>query len=678
MEIFRNVRRVLLAVLLVQLFVGCDRAVETPAQGSKNLGTDDATAVRDKTSEIAVQSDRVTLPDPAVDREWLAQQGDAQRIRAKSVEVFSDFRFRDQIESSGIDFRHFIVDDAGKAYKAVHYDHGNGVAIADIDNDQLLDIYFISQAGSNGLYRNLGEGRFANVTKQAGVSVDDAIGVSASFADIDNDGDADLYVTNVRSPNRLFLNRGDGTFEDVSRASGIDVNEHSSGATFFDYNRDGRLDLFLSVVGEYTTNETLPVSAQRVTRDSGQTKNDYWVGHRDAFSGHLKPERFRRSRLFRNDGDATFSDVTEEVGLIDEGWTGDATVVDFNNDLWPDLYALNMQGNDHYWVNMGGTRFENQQASVFPRTPWGAMGVKSFDIDNDGHFDLLISDMHSDMSEDIGPEHEKLKATWIEKNWSPNFLKTNGASVYGNALFKNNGSGQFEEVSDAVNLENYWPWGVSVGDLNADGWQDVVIISSMNFPFRYVPNKVYLNVLGQQFFDAEFALGIEPRQDGEMTQAWFDLDCSAGDRDHKLCDGRDGTLAVHGAKGSRSAVLFDLDTDGDLDIVTNEFGNRPQVLISDLAQVQASKLNYLEIQLIGRTSNRDGIGATVTVVVEGHRLAHHHDGKSGYLSQSRTPLYVGLGKHTNVDSIEVRWPSGVRQKLKGPIASGQRLQIEES
>ena len=134
---------------------------------------------------------------------------------------FTTFQFTDELVQSGISFKHRIVDDAGKTYKAAHYDHGNGIAIADVDGDGLSDVYFVSQVGGNQLWRNVGGGRFQNITAAAGVAVPGKVGVSASFADIDNDGDADLYVTTVRGGNMLFENDGSGRFRDISAASGL-------------------------------------------------------------------------------------------------------------------------------------------------------------------------------------------------------------------------------------------------------------------------------------------------------------------------------------------------------------------------------------------------------------------------------------------------------------------------
>ena len=570
--------------------------------------------------------------------------------------------------------------------KAVHYDHGNGIAVADVDGDGREDIYFISQVGTNELYRNLGGGKFENITEKAAVALVEQIGVTASFADTDNDGDPDLYVTTVCSGNFFFENEGAGKFKDITKSCGLEYTGHSSAGVFFDYDRDGLLDLFLANVGKYTTEEKGPAYGNYLTnRPPGDAT--YYVGYPDAFSGHLKPERAEQSILYKNLGENRFVDVTEKMGLVDTSWTGDASPLDANQDGWPDLYILNMQGHDEYYENDQGKRFVKKSRKLFPRTSWGSMGIKVFDYDNDGQLDIYITDMHTDMVEILRPHEEKIK---IRRHYDMSYLHTDGNHVMGNAFFRNQGSGVYHEISAENGAENFWPWGLSVGDFNADGYDDVFIASSMNFNFRYAVNSVLLNNRGKHFLDSEFILGVEPRRGGRTAKVWFELDCDGADRDTRTAPDlglpdsfckdlngktRKGRVTYWDALGSRSSVIFDLDGDGDLDIVTNDFNSEPMVLISNLTEKK--KIHFIKVKLVGIKSNRSGLGAKVIVRAGTEVYTKVQDGKSGYLSQSLFPLYFGLGEVDQVDQIEVSWPSGSKQVIKGPVQTNRLIEIKE-
>ena len=609
---------------------------------------------------------------------WLVERARQEAELAARSRVTHDFRFTDQRQASGITFENRVVDDAGSAYKLVHYDHGSGLCAADVDGDGLPDLYFTTQLRTNELWKNQGKGRFLNVTKEAGLEMPDAIAVGCSFADIDNDGDPDLFVTTVRHGNRLFENLGNGTFRDITQAAGVGYVGHSSGAVFFDYDGDGLLDLFVTNVGVYTSNERGP--------------GGYYVGLSDAFMGHLHPERAEASILYRNLGGNRFKDVSREVGLVDLSWSGDATALDVNDDGFPDLYVLDMQGGDHLWLNEGGKRFRDATATYFPKSPWGSMGVKVFDFDGDGRLDLFVTSMHPDMWVNIPPgdwaaEGRKADTSTVAAGMIP---EGKDRFIFGNELFANRGGGRFQEVSDSVGVETYWPWGPSVDDLNADGWDDIFIAAGMNFPYRYGINSVLLNEGGRRFLPSEFVVGVEPRPNGATQQVWFTLDCNGANRGHPFCGpcthpesmggacrvDAAGHLTMMGSLGTRAGVATDLDDDGDLDLVTNEFNGRPQVLISDLAQ--RHHVHSLKVRLRGTRSNREGLGAQVTLVLpDGRRILKVLDGKSGYLSQSDLPLYFGLADADHAGAIEVRWPSGRRQSVPGPLKAGQTVEIVE-
>lgn len=607
---------------------------------------------------------KLRYPGEDIGADSLPARKKAQIEAAKEFKVFHDFQFVDELQESGITFRHRAVDDVTKHMRMGHYDHGSAVAVADVDGDGLYDILFLNQVGGNQLWKNLGNGKFKNITEEAGIALPGRVSVAAAFADIDNDGDQDLFITTVRGGNALFENDGHGHFKDISHEAGVDLVAHSSGALFFDFDNDGLVDLLVCNVGKYTTDEKGP--------------DGEFVGIPNAFDGHLHPERYEYPVLYKNMGHNHFKDVTAEVGLNPHGWCGDLDVADLNGNGFPDIYFLNMEGHNHYYENQGGRHFVEKTNELFPKTPWGAMGIKFFDFDNDGRTDLFIADMHSDMSQEPGPENEKLKSTIT---WTDSYLQgTQSDFIFGNALYHNVGNGHFEEVSDRMGVETYWPWGPSVGDLNADGWDDIFIASGMSYPYRYGINSLLLNDHGKKFVDAEFVLGIEPRK--KLYTPWFEIDCSDPNESRAqeqlqstVCVGQSGKSIVMAPRSSRSSVIFDLDNDGDLDIVTNDFNSEPQVFISNLAQRRA--IHWIKVVLVGTISNRDGLGATVRVKAGGQTYMKYNDGKSGYLAQSALPLYFGLDKATSVDAITVDWPSGRKQTVTSRLTINHVIRIVE-
>jgi enediyne biosynthesis protein E4 len=660
-----------LATVVLSGVGGC----KSNAGGSsaKNLATTDARASPPRAVGEA-PSRALYVPADVAHPEWMKGRKDAQLASAASIAALHDYRFEDRIAASGIAFHHVSSIDVGKDYRAIHYDHGTGVAVADVDGDGLIDLYFVNQIGKNALYKNLAGGRFEDMTERAGVGVGDRACVGASFADVDNDGAPDLFVTSVRDGNLLFHNDGHGHFTDITRQAGVGgTHGHSSGAVFFDYDGDGWLDLFVTNVGAYTT---------AVRRDGAP-----YEGFKDAFSGHLHPERSERSILYHNLGGGRFEDVTEASGLLHTAWSGDASAFDYDGDGRPDLYVLAMQGHGELWHNLGGGHFEAVGRRVFPKTPWGSMGIQVLDWNGDGKLDLFVTDMHTDMATSLQPGEEKKKhdpATMFPLR----FLGTDGNHVLGNALFTNQGDGKFVEMSDAANVETGWPWGASAADLNADGWPDLFVTAGMNYPFRYEGNSVLLNEGGKRFADAEFVLGIEPRS--SLSEPWFSLDCDGDDAPRRECEtdedagvpadptqapARRGPVTVWAARASRSSAIFDLDGDGDLDIVTNNYNDVPQIFVSSLADTH--KVHSLAVRLVGGRSNRDGIGAVVSLRAGGRTQVQQNDGKSGYLSQSVVPLYFGLGDVDHADSITVRWPTGKEQLVRGPLKSGVGLVVKE-
>ena len=616
--------------------------------------------------------------------EWIREIKNEQIANRHQISAFTEFQFEDRRLESGIDFKHQTMTELLKqGGRIFYYRHENGLAIADYDNDGWIDIYFVSHIGSSQLWRNVGSGKFQNVTESAGVGTDGEIAASAGFADYDNDGDPDLFVTTTRIGNILFENQGDGTFHDVTGKVGLDSRFHSSAPVFFDYDGDGWLDLYVLNTGKFT----------------GREKNEehgYFVPVVGAPMLHMREGTSESNKLYRN-VQGEFVDVTEKVGLSDRMWSGDATIMDVNQDGWMDLYVLDMHRSDEVFINQQGMSFQRMTQTYFPRNPHGSQGVNSFDYNNDGFFDLFVTDMHADMiwtnprrpnagvrfkpsqrhlKSDIavsGVPREKLKTHFLKK-------LEDEQVIWGNALFEGaRGSDGmvYRESSDELGLENYWPWGVSVEDVNADGFEDVFITASMNYPWRYWPNSMRLNEGGKKFVEVAGLLNLEPREDEKTKVPIFTRDCAT--EYIKLdCNGKhEGTVEVFGSLGSRSSVIFDLDNDGDLDIVTNENYYYPQVLVSDLSEQK--EINYLKVRFRGVTNNRSGIGTKVVVALpDGQKLHRVYDGKSGFISHSDYPLYIGLGENREFSSIEVTWANGRKQTVPGSSRINRVLWIEEN
>jgi len=544
----------------------------------------------------------------------------------------------------------FLTAEQGETFKINLYDHGCGLAVGDYNGDGFDDIYFLNQLGANALYRNNGDGTFTETAAEAGVALGDRVCVGASFADYDNDGWQDLYVTSTRGGNVLFRNLGNGSFRDVTKEAGLTHVAHSQSAVFFDYDRDGQLDLFLTNTASWTK-DTIDPSTKR------------WEGKGD-FGGLstvvLSPKEF--NVLYRNDGKGHFVDITEQAGLKGRGWAGDAIAFDYNDDGQLDLLVTSMFGRAQLYRNDGG-KFTDVTLDVLGRTPWGGVGARVFDFNNDGRLDIFIVDMHSDMWMGVDRNHTSLELA--KKHERKRFEYYNGPMaerdhslieqeielgrqigfkhdecLFGNACYRNDGGGKFTEVSQSAGLETFWPWGIATGDFDNNGFEDAFITAGMGYPFYYWPNSLLMNQGNGTFVDKASEAGVEPPLRG------FHLP---------------GVIAGKPAvRSSRCAVTADFDHDGRLEIVTNNFNDQPYFFKN-----QYPKQGYIALRLRGTTSSRDAIGALVRLHQNGKVMTRQVSGATGYLSQSSKIVHFGLGAQGAPDQIEITWPSGEKQALKG-------------
>jgi hypothetical protein len=553
--------------------------------------------------------------------------------------------FRDVTAAAGIRFQmRFLPNEQGETYKVNLYDHGCGLAVGDYDGDGREDVYFPNQMGPNALYRNRGDGTFVDVTRAAGVGLGDRICVGAAMDDYDNDGDQDLYVTSTRGGNVLFQNQGNGTFRDVTAQARVQHVGHSQTPLFFDPDRDGDLDLFVTNTAEWTTSQF-------------ESDGNFFAGRGSLAEMARSP--IEHNRFYQNNGDGTFVEATGAAGLRGDGWGGDVAAFDYDQDGWIDLFVTNMFGRSQLYRNEGKGRFIDVTATTLGKTSWGAIGAKACDYNSDGRLDLFVTDMHSDMwmGHDYRAEavEERKKYRFVTGRMAGPGGSSGGAErlaadrlgvdytevLFGNTLFRNEGEGRFKETSDEAGLETFWPWGIASGDFDNDGHLDAFIPSGMGYPFFYWRNSLMMNDGDGSFTDHSRTEGIDPPAGGIY-----------------LPDRIAGNRAV---RSSRCAVAADFDGDGRLDLLTNNFNDHPYYLKN-----QFPPKNYLQLALTGTRSNRDAIGAVIHLFMGKQVLVRQVEGAGGYLSRGSKVVHFGLGEGKQVDRVEIGWPSGARQTLTRP------------
>ena len=513
------------------------------------------------------------------------------------------------------------VDGNEKRKKYIIETTGSGVAFFDYDNDGWPDVFLVNgstlagfpkgQEPTSHLYHNNRDGTFTDVTKKAGVALT-GWGQGVCAGDYDNDGWEDLFVT-FWGHNVLLHNNGDGTFTDVTKKVGLwhDKARWGTGCAFVDYDRDGHLDLFVSEYVDFDPNHT---------PEPGSSSLCQWKG----ISVMCGPRGLKgtRNELYHNNGDGTFSDVSDKTGVskTEPYYCFTALTGDFDNDGWPDIFvACDSTPSLLFHNNHDGTFAEIAVKAGVAYNEDGreeaGMGADAMDYDGDGWLDIIRTNFSDETS----------------------------------TLYHNNGDGTFTDVTSVSGLgtnTQFLGWGTLFVDVDNDGWPDLFMANGHVYP------EVDSNGLSSTFRERKVLYW------NQHNGKFKDISLDAGP----------GMTAPFNSHGVAAA---DFDNDGALEILVNNSHDVPSLLKN-----YGEHGNWISLKLVGTKSNCDAIGARVTVNSGGHQQVQEVRSGGSYISQSDFRLHFGLGKSTEAESVEVRWPSGVRQVFHD-VDADKFYQIQE-
>ena len=547
--------------------------------------------------------------------------------------------------STGVDFSNTITEtDSFNILTHEYIYNGGGVAVADFNKDGLQDLFFTGNEVPNKLYLNKGDLQFKDVSNEAMINVPGRWNSGVVVVDINSDGWLDLYVTatmkkdSLLRANMLFLNKGtngDGVplFEEMAAQYGIADTGYSTMAAFFDYDRDGDLDLYI------LTNEQLtgsPAAYRERVNDGTSPNND---------------------RLYRNNGNGKFSNVSKEAGIIYEGFGLGLGIADFNSDGWPDIYVSNdFLSNDILYINNQDGTFTNKSTEAINHQSHSSMGNDVADFNNDGLPDIVTLDM-------LPETNSRKKSTIGNKSYLTYINNEKYDYDYQyvrNMLHKNNGMANGEAFSEIGQLagvhQTEWSWSPLFADFDNDGNKDLIVTNG--FP-KDITDKDFSNYRAdvQAYVDIKSLVDSIPivripnyafKNNGDLT--FQDVSKSWG-LDHPSF--------------SNGAVFADLDNDGDLDYVTNNINEEAFVFENTLYNKDERSVHFIRIKVEGPPLNAQSIGTKILLYYDSGKMQYAEQQLArGYLSSVEDVIHFGLGNSTIVDSVRVIWPDGNAHKIE--------------
>ncbi|MDR8389539.1 VCBS repeat-containing protein [Aliifodinibius sp. S!AR15-10] len=530
--------------------------------------------------------------------------------------------------------------------------NGGGVAIGDINNDSLPDIFFSGNMVADRLYLNKGDFEFEEITKSAGLQ-DEGWSTGVNFVDINSDGNLDLYVCRSgKAPpeqrkNRLYINNGDLTFTESAEDFGIADASYSTQSAFFDYDKDGDLDLYLL---NHSNEELQPNRIKELVTDGSGTGND---------------------RLYQSNGDGTFRDVTKEAGIVYPGMGLGLGISDLNNDGWEDIYVANdFLANDYLYINNKDGTFREVGSQALKHHSLSSMGSDLADMNNDGWIDILVVDMLSPSYEKRRRMSDPMSYAYFERSmeagYHPQYLR--------NMLQVNNGSTRegvlsFSEIGQYAGIQaTGWSWAPLAADFDNDGYRDLWITNG------YLRAVVDEDLIRQRI-NLERRYGRERARNeiSKTLQNIYDYkrtDAIYRNNGDLTFEDKSETWKPGNPTYSNGAAYADLNNDGTLDIVVNHINEKAGIYRNN-----SDGNNYLRINLKGPGKNSYGLGTELKLYCDGVVQSVNHNVSRGYQSSMEYPIHFGLDDCKSVDSLRVVWPDGHSGRL-GKIAVNQQITVD--
>ncbi|HLF36202.1 MAG TPA: VCBS repeat-containing protein [Cyclobacteriaceae bacterium] len=546
-------------------------------------------------------------------------------------------------QKAGIDFINQVeYTEEYNTYTYRNFYNGAGVGLGDFNNDGLTDIYFCGNLVDNRLYLNKGDLKFENITEKAGVACTGVWSTGVSIADVNGDGLLDIYVcksgimTMQNRQNELFINNGDLTFTERAGEYGIDITGLSTHAAFFDYDQDGDLDLYLLN------------NAMRSVGGFAKTRNQRNI--RDPEGGN---------KFFRNDG-SRFTDISEEAGIYGSriGFGLGVTVGDIDHDGWADIYVSNdfFEKDYLYMNNHDGTFTENLESCI-RELSLGSMGADMADINNDGYPEIFVTEMTPE------PE-ERYKTKAMFEDWET-YQKGLDSGYYRqfarNVLQLNNGNGSFSEIGRYAGVSTTdWSWGALIFDMDNDGWKDLFVANGI---FKDLLDQDYINF----YSDPAIVRNLIRNQEHAILTMINDMP-SVRVPNYAFRNNRDltftnvaSTCGLGTPSHSNGAVYGDLDNDGDPDLVVNNV-NMPPFIYRNMSSENLGH-SFISFRLRGDKKNSGAIGSKVTIYCQGEKFYQELMPMRGFQSTVDSRLLFGLGDHSRIDSVLVEWPDNRTTRL---------------